>query len=88
MTAATLALDAEVTKRGTYDLAGGIVNWYGRTLAESPRVRVFDTTKGISDLLHTAMNLEKGAWRFYTAVAQAEKALMRVLTRAFETCPE
>jgi len=70
MVAATLALDAEVTKRGIYELAGGIMNWYGQTLAESPRVCVFDTTKGINDLLYTAMNLEKGAWRFYAAVAK------------------
>jgi rhodanese-related sulfurtransferase/rubrerythrin len=70
MAAATLALDAEVTKRGIYNLAGGIMNWYGQTLAEFPRVRVFDTAKGITDLLHTAMNLEKGAWRFYAAVAK------------------
>jgi rubrerythrin/rhodanese-related sulfurtransferase len=70
MVAATLALDAEVTKRGIYNLAGGIMNWYGQTLAESPRVCVFDTTKGITDLLYTAMNLEKGAWRFYAAVAK------------------
>ncbi|MGB5422374.1 MAG: rhodanese-like domain-containing protein [Desulfobacterales bacterium] len=70
MAAATLALDAEVTKHGIYNLAGGIMNWYGQTLAEFPRVRVFDTAKGITDLLHTAMNLEKGAWRFYAAVAK------------------
>jgi rubrerythrin/rhodanese-related sulfurtransferase len=70
MTAATLALDAEVTKRGIYNLAGGIMNWYGQTLAESPRVRVFDATKGITDLLRAAMNLEKGAWRFYAAIAK------------------
>ncbi|MGD9274186.1 MAG: rhodanese-like domain-containing protein, partial [Desulfobacterales bacterium] len=88
MAAATLALDAEVTKRGIYNLAGGIMNWYGQTLAEFPRVRVFDTAKEIIDLLHTAMNLEKGAWRFYAAVAQAEKAHMRALTRAIETCPD
>jgi hypothetical protein len=88
MTDATLALDAEVTKRGTSSLAGAIMNWRGRTLAKSPRVRVFDTTKGITDLLQAAMNLKKGAWRFYAAVAQAEKALMRVRTRAVETFPE
>ena len=70
MVAATLAFDAEVTKRGIYNLAGGIMSWYGQTLAESPRVCVFDTTKGITDLLYTAMNLEKGAWRFYAAVAK------------------
>jgi rubrerythrin/rhodanese-related sulfurtransferase len=73
MTAATLALDAEVTKRGIYNLAGGIMNWYGQTLAESPRVRVFDATKEITDLLRAAMNLEKGAWRFYAAIAKRHK---------------
>jgi rhodanese-related sulfurtransferase/rubrerythrin len=71
--AATLALDAEVTKRGIYNLAGGIMNWYGQTLAEFPRVRVFDATKGITDLLYTAINLEKGAWRFYAAMAGRHK---------------
>lgn len=69
MAAATLALDAEVTKRGVYNLAGGIMDWYGQTLSEFPRFRVFETAKGTTDLLRTAMNLEKGAWRFYTAVA-------------------
>ena len=70
MAAATLALDAEVTKRDIYNLAGGIMNWYGQTLSDFPRVRVFDTAKGITGLLYTAMNLEKGAWRFYAAVAK------------------
>jgi rhodanese-related sulfurtransferase len=60
MAAATLALDAEVTKRGIYNLAGGIMNWYGQALADFPRVRVFDAAMGINDLLHTVMNLENG----------------------------
>jgi rubrerythrin len=74
MAAATLTLDAEVTKRSVYNLAGGIMNWYGQTLAEFPRVRVFDSAKGITDLLYTAMNLEKGAWRFYAAVAKRHES--------------
>ncbi|MFZ0133514.1 MAG: rhodanese-like domain-containing protein [Desulfobacterales bacterium] len=74
MAAATLALDAEVTKRGIYNLAGGIMNWYGRTLSGFPEVRVFDTGKGMTDLLHTAMDLEKGAWRFYAAVAERHES--------------
>ena len=74
MAAATLTLDAEVTKRSVYNLAGGIMNWYGQTLAEFPRVRVFDTAKGITDLLYTAMDLEKGAWRFYAAVAKRHES--------------
>lgn len=70
MAAASLVLDAEVTKCGVYNLAGGIMGWYGQTLAEFPRVRVFEASKQMADLLFTAMNLEKGAWRFYTAVAE------------------
>ncbi|MFZ1202192.1 MAG: rhodanese-like domain-containing protein [Desulfobacterales bacterium] len=72
--AATLALDAEVTRRRVYNLAGGIMNWYGRTLSDFPKVRIFDAGEGITDLLHTAMDLEKGAWRFYAAVAGRHEA--------------
>ncbi|MFZ0614394.1 MAG: rhodanese-like domain-containing protein [Desulfobacterales bacterium] len=74
MAAATLALDAEVTERRIYNLAGGIMNWYGQTLSDFPQVRIFDTRKGITDLLHTAMDLEKGAWRFYAAVAKQHES--------------
>lgn len=88
--AATLALDAEVTKRSIYNLAGGIMNWYGQTLSDFPRVRVFDTANGLTDLLHTAMNLEKGAWRFYAAVAKRHDTeplaeTMEVLAKAENT---
>ena len=74
MAAATLTLDAEVTERRIYNLAGGIMNWYGRTLSGFPKVRVFDTGHGMADRLHTAMDLEKGAWRFYAAVAERHEA--------------
>jgi sulfur-carrier protein adenylyltransferase/sulfurtransferase len=70
LAAASLVLDAEVTKCGVYNLAGGIMGWYGQTLAEFPRVGVFEASTEMTDLLHTAMNLEKGAWRFYTTVAE------------------
>ncbi len=36
-----------------------------------PRLKVFDVnspTKDLADFLYTAMNLERGAWRFYSAV--------------------
>jgi rubrerythrin len=36
-----------------------------------PKLKVFDTTSAtgsLSDFLYTGMNLERGAWHFYTAV--------------------
>lgn len=68
--AADLAAEAEVTERGVYNLAGGIMAWDGRMLPDYPRVQVFDKQKSSAELLMTAMNLEKGAFRFYTYVVE------------------
>ena len=68
--AADLAAEAEVTERGVYNLAGGILAWDGRMLPDYPRVQVFDKQKSPAELLMTAMNLEKGAFRFYTHVVE------------------
>ena len=66
--AAFLAQDAEVTSGNVYNLLGGMMRWYGRTMEDFPRVQVFDQAKDLTELLRTAMDLEKGAWRFYQAV--------------------
>ena len=63
--AATLAVEGEVTRKTVAHLAGGILAWNGKTLANFPRVEVFDSSADLSDLLMTAMDLEKGAFRFY-----------------------
>lgn len=68
--AADLAAEAEVTEGGVYNLTGGIMAWDGRMLPDYPRVQVFDKRKGAAELLMTAMNLEKGAFRFYTHVVE------------------
>ena len=65
LTAAVLAQEAEVTERQVYNLSGGIMNWYGKTLKAFPKVQLFDQAANIDDLLYTAMDLEKGAWRYY-----------------------
>jgi rhodanese-related sulfurtransferase/rubrerythrin len=65
MTAAFLAAEAEVTEKSVYNLRGGILGWEGKTLTDFPRVQVFDRGRGFSEMLNTAMDLEKGAWRFY-----------------------
>ena len=69
LAAGTLVIDAEVTRHRIYNLTGGILRWFGQTLSDFPKVKVFDESGGIDALLYTAMNLEKGAWRFYHAVA-------------------
>ena len=69
LAAATLVIDAEVTDRRVYNLSGGILRWYGQTLPGFPEVKVLDESGGIDTLLYTAMNLEKGAWRFYDFLA-------------------
>ncbi|AOY58141.1 MULTISPECIES: rhodanese-like domain-containing protein [Desulfococcus] len=63
--AADLAAEAEVTRGGVYHLDGGLMAWDGRMLPDYPRVQVFDRERSSAELLMIAMNLEKGAFRFY-----------------------
>jgi sulfur-carrier protein adenylyltransferase/sulfurtransferase len=65
MAAADLASEAEVTEKRIYHLHGGIMAWHGKILPDFPRVQVFDDSGEYSDLLMSAMDLEKGAFRFY-----------------------
>ena len=54
-----------------YNLEGGILQWNGHTLQDQPRLKVFATPSpsgGLADFLYTGMDLERGAWRFYSAV--------------------
>ncbi len=68
--AADLAVEGEVSEKMVYHLDGGILAWHGKLLADHPRVQVFDKTAGVQELLMTAMELEKGAWRFYRDALQ------------------
>jgi len=64
--AASLAAEGEVTGKKVYNLLGGIFAFEGRTLTGIPKVQMFDRAQSLEALLHTAMDLEKGAWRFYS----------------------
>lgn len=66
--AATFAEEEEVSQKAIYDLEGGIMAWDGITLADYPKVKVFDKSQNLAELLFTAMDLEKGAFRFYNHV--------------------
>ena len=70
MLAASLAAEAEVTSGRVYNLTGGMMAWFGQTAVEFPNVRIFDGAATLEELLYTAMDLEKGAWRFYRAILE------------------
>lgn len=81
--AAALAIEGEVTRKTVAHLEGGILAWNEKTLADFPRVEVFDTAADLPALLLTAIDLEKGAFRFYSSFLQAvaPEALKPTLAR-------
>lgn len=66
--AATLAVEEKVSNKDIYNLEGGIMAWDDRMVPDYPRVQVFDKSKSLSELLLIAMDLEKGAFRFYNYI--------------------
>jgi rhodanese-related sulfurtransferase len=74
LTAASLAQEAEVTEGRVYNLSGGIMGWYGKTLSAFPKVQLFDKASALDDLLYIAMDLEKGAWRYYQFIVNTFSA--------------
>ena len=66
--AAIISLDSEMPLRKVYNLIGGIMGWDGQSLADLPRVAIFEKDASMPDLMLTAMGLEKAALRFYESV--------------------
>lgn len=66
----TFVADSEIAHGDIYNLTGGITAWNGETLPDFPRLQVFDKAKSHEELLLQAMDLEKGAWRFYGHVLE------------------
>jgi sulfur-carrier protein adenylyltransferase/sulfurtransferase len=69
--AATLAADGQVTAGQVYNLVGGISAWEGNILIDAPRLAVFEGATTPADTLRLAMDLEKGALRFYAHLSEA-----------------
>ncbi len=69
--AAMLATEAELSEKRVYNLVGGILAWKGRKLSDFPRIQVFQDVEKIDDPLLVAMDLEKGAWRYYMEILEA-----------------
>jgi rubrerythrin len=70
MAAAAMVDDEGVSAGGIYNLAGGILAWDGALTADFPRIDLFDLHAPPAEMLRGAMNLEKGALRFYRYVGR------------------
>ena len=68
--AAMLAAEAELSDKRIYNLVGGILGWNGRKLSDFPRVQLFQAEGAREDPLMLAMDLEKGAYRYYRQVLE------------------
>jgi rubrerythrin len=66
--AASLAGEGEVSEKTVYNLMNGILGWKEKIQTGYPKVQVFDTDQNPAKLLEAAIDLEKGAWRFYQFV--------------------
>ncbi|GAU08346.1 rhodanese-like domain-containing protein [Desulfoplanes formicivorans] len=66
MAAARLLRDTGVGFRGIYNLVGGFGGYEGVELVGLPRLDVFDVHEPMDRMIMRAMNMEKGAFRFYS----------------------
>lgn len=70
--AAAAMLDEEGHGPAIYNLTGGMMSWDGVSMADFPHVELFEG-QTVEEMFRTAINLEKGAQRFYEAVSQAHE---------------
>lgn len=70
--AAVMVAEEEAGLHEIYNLEGGILAWEGTLVADMPRVAIFGH-QSTAEMMSTAMNLEKGALRFYFHVQSAFK---------------
>lgn len=70
MTAASMVAEENIGSGDLLNLAGGLLAWDGGVTSDYPDVRLFPWQAAPSEMLKTAMNLEKGAFRFYTRVSE------------------
>jgi rhodanese-related sulfurtransferase/rubrerythrin len=53
-----------------FNMTGGILGWDGHLLPAVPHLKVFDLSGSDQDILLRAMDLERGAERFYAALSR------------------
>lgn len=75
-TAAAVMAEEEVPDRTILNLNGGMLAWDGARLTDFPHVRLFEGQTR-EQMFNTAIDLEKGAQRFYETVARGLAGLPR-----------
>jgi rhodanese-related sulfurtransferase/rubrerythrin len=65
---AAAALSQTLGLPGLFNLAGGILAYNGQTVDDFPRLSAVDRHGSVAELLHRALDMEKGADRLYTAL--------------------
>ena len=69
--AAALFISSRPYVAGTvFNMSGGILAWNGHLLPAMPNLKAFDLSGDEKAILHRAMDLERGADRFYTALRE------------------
>lgn len=58
-----------------FNMVGGILAWSGHLLPATPNLKVYDLQGSDQEVLYRAMDLEKGADRFYSALRQRYQAV-------------
>lgn len=53
-----------------YNMLGGILAWDGHSLPDMPNIKSLGISGSVEELLYQAMNLEKGAHKFYQLVQE------------------
>ena len=66
--AASIVADSNINARSIYTMEGGILAWDGRPIEDFPQVKLFSRIKDMTEILKLAMDLEKGAWIFYSSI--------------------
>jgi rhodanese-related sulfurtransferase/rubrerythrin len=69
LAAATMVADEGIGSGALMNLSGGMLAWDGGVTADYPNVQLFNRQAEPLEMLMTAMNLEKGAFNFYTLVS-------------------
>jgi sulfur-carrier protein adenylyltransferase/sulfurtransferase len=69
LVAARFLADSGMGPEKIYNVAGGINAWFGRSLQGFPKVRGFDASSSDEALIRQILEMEKGAVRFYKALA-------------------
>jgi rhodanese-related sulfurtransferase/rubrerythrin len=82
MAAASMVADEQVGAGELLNLNGGMLAWDGGVASDYPNIQIFNRRTAPSDMLRTAMNLEKGALHFYTHISEhyQEKSWVEVFS--------